>query len=104
MIFIFIFLLSTHRTSSTKVIPLETYEGQSADGRFVSVIPGGSSIPMDFNNRKDYVQKVIEFRLHEFDIQVILNSFSFNASSLSTHFHNFLFHQQLPLAHVYAFL
>lgn len=35
-------------------------------------MPGGNSVPLTFNNRKDYVDKVINFRLHEMDKQVCM--------------------------------
>ncbi|XP_063955724.1 probable E3 ubiquitin-protein ligase HERC1 isoform X1 [Lytechinus pictus] len=53
-----------------EVIPLERFEGQSADGRFVPVVPGGWSIPLTFSNRKEYVERALAYRLHELDRQV----------------------------------
>lgn len=44
--------------------------GQSADGKMVPIIPGGNSIPLTFSNRKEYVERAIEYRLHELDRQV----------------------------------
>lgn len=52
------------------MIPLEFFEGQSADGRFVPIVPGGSSIPLTFDNRRAYVDCAIAYRLHEMDLQV----------------------------------
>ena len=57
------------------MIPLEFFEGQSADGTFVPVVPGGSSIPLTFSNRKEYVERAAEFRLREMDRQVSINQF-----------------------------
>ena len=53
-----------------QIIPLEWFEGQSADGRFVPVVPGGRSIPLTFSNRKEYVDRALAYRLHEMDRQV----------------------------------
>ncbi|XP_078688080.1 putative E3 ubiquitin-protein ligase HERC1 isoform X3 [Branchiostoma floridae x Branchiostoma belcheri] len=59
-------------TSETfhEVIPLDCFEGQSVDGRFVPIIPGGRSIPLTFHNRKEYVERALQYRLHEIDRQV----------------------------------
>ncbi|KAI0208517.1 putative E3 ubiquitin-protein ligase HERC1 [Lamellibrachia satsuma] len=54
-----------------EIIPLDTFEGQSADGRFVPIVPGGRNIPLTYSNRKEYVDKAIYYRLHEFDKQII---------------------------------
>ena len=59
---------------SWQVIPLDCFEGQSSDGRFVPVVPGGRSIPLTFHNRHDYVERAINYRLHEMELQVILLS------------------------------
>ncbi|XP_069046831.1 probable E3 ubiquitin-protein ligase HERC1 isoform X3 [Lepisosteus oculatus] len=52
------------------MIPLDSFVGQSADGKMVPIIPGGNSIPLTFSNRKEYVDRAIEYRLHEMDRQV----------------------------------
>ena len=52
------------------MIPLDSFVGQSADGKMVPIIPGGNSIPLTFSNRKEYVERAIEYRLHEMDRQV----------------------------------
>lgn len=52
------------------MIPLDSFVGQSADGKMVPIIPGGNSIPLTFSNRKEYVERAIEYRLHELDRQV----------------------------------
>ena len=56
------------------MIPLDSFVGQSADGKMVPIIPGGNSIPLTFSNRKEYVERAIEYRLHEMDRQVRLNT------------------------------
>ncbi|XP_048472974.1 probable E3 ubiquitin-protein ligase HERC1 [Rhincodon typus] len=53
-----------------QMIPLDSFVGQSADGKMVPIIPGGNSIPLTFSNRKEYVDRAIEYRLHEIDRQV----------------------------------
>ncbi|CAG5849679.1 unnamed protein product [Menidia menidia] len=53
-----------------EMIPLDAFVGQSADGKMVPIIPGGNSIPLTFSNRKEYVERAIEYRLHEVDRQV----------------------------------
>ncbi|XP_066503891.1 probable E3 ubiquitin-protein ligase HERC1 isoform X4 [Hoplias malabaricus] len=53
-----------------EMIPLDSFVGQSADGKMVPIIPGGNSIPLTFSNRKEYVERAIEYRLHELDRQV----------------------------------
>lgn len=55
---------------SLQMIPLDSFVGQSADGKMVPIIPGGNSIPLTFSNRKEYVERAIEYRLHEIDRQV----------------------------------
>ena len=35
------------------------------------MVPGGRSIPLNFHNRKDYVDAVTTFKLHEMDKQVL---------------------------------
>ncbi|XP_053573265.1 probable E3 ubiquitin-protein ligase HERC1 isoform X6 [Bombina bombina] len=53
-----------------EMIPLDSFVGQSADGKMVPIIPGGNSIPLTFSNRKEYVDRAIDYRLHEMDRQV----------------------------------
>ncbi|KAI1904452.1 hypothetical protein AGOR_G00005790 [Albula goreensis] len=53
-----------------EMIPLDSFVGQSADGKMVPIIPGGNSIPLTFSNRKEYVERAIEYRLHEIHRQV----------------------------------
>ena len=35
------------------------------------IVPGGRGIPLTFNNRMQYVEQAVYFRLHEMDVQVI---------------------------------
>ncbi|KAG8440199.1 hypothetical protein GDO86_006116 [Hymenochirus boettgeri] len=53
-----------------EMIPLDSFVGQSADGKMVPIIPGGNSIPLTFSNRKEYVERAIDYRLREMDRQV----------------------------------
>ncbi|XP_032830981.2 putative E3 ubiquitin-protein ligase HERC1 isoform X4 [Petromyzon marinus] len=53
-----------------EMIPLDSFVGRSADGKVVPIVPGGNSIPVTFSNRKDYVERAIECRMHEMDRQV----------------------------------
>ena len=39
-------------------------------GRVVPIVPGGHNKKLTFQNRKDYVDKALHFRLHELDSQV----------------------------------
>ena len=52
------------------MIPLDCFEGQSATGDFVPIVPGGRSIPLTYGNRPEYVSRALDFRLHEMDAQV----------------------------------
>ena len=52
------------------MIPIELFEAQSITGNFVPIVPGGSGIKLTYQNRKEYVEKALQFRLHELDIQV----------------------------------
>ena len=53
-----------------QLIPLDCFEGQSSDGSFVPIVAGGRSIPLTFANRREYADRAVEYRLHEFDKQV----------------------------------
>ncbi|XP_059169765.1 probable E3 ubiquitin-protein ligase HERC1 isoform X3 [Physella acuta] len=53
-------------------IPIDTFEGQSSSGHMVPVVPGGQSLPVHFHNRNEYVDCVLQYRLHEWDKQVSL--------------------------------
>ncbi|XP_071845609.1 probable E3 ubiquitin-protein ligase HERC1 isoform X3 [Apostichopus japonicus] len=55
----------------SEFVPLEWFEGQSADGRFVPIVPGGRSIPLTYNNRKEYVERALSFRLNEMNQQIV---------------------------------
>ena len=39
-------------------------------GNFVPIVPGGSNIKLTYQNRKEYIEKALNFRLHELDHQV----------------------------------
>ena len=52
-------------------IPIDTFEGQSSSGHVVSVMPGGQCVPVHFHNRSEYVDCVLQYRLHEWDKQVL---------------------------------
>ncbi|XP_076139905.1 putative E3 ubiquitin-protein ligase HERC1 isoform X8 [Alosa pseudoharengus] len=54
----------------TVMIPLDSFVAHSADGKLVPVVPGGHNIPLTFSNRTDYVERALEYRLHEMDRQV----------------------------------
>ncbi|XP_028516065.1 probable E3 ubiquitin-protein ligase HERC1 isoform X2 [Exaiptasia diaphana] len=53
-----------------EIIPIESFETLSADGRFVPIFPSGHSIRLTFENRSEYVEQALRYRLHEFDRQV----------------------------------
>nr|XP_015798394.2 probable E3 ubiquitin-protein ligase HERC1 isoform X1 [Nothobranchius furzeri] len=52
------------------MIPLDSFMAHSADGRLVPVVPGGLNISLTFANRTEYVEKALNYRLHEMDAQV----------------------------------
>uniref|UniRef100_A0A3Q2VPC7 HECT domain-containing protein n=1 Tax=Haplochromis burtoni TaxID=8153 RepID=A0A3Q2VPC7_HAPBU len=52
------------------MIPLDSFMAHSADGRLVPVVPGGQNISLTFGNRTEYVERALEYRLHEMDSQV----------------------------------
>ncbi|XP_022618571.1 probable E3 ubiquitin-protein ligase HERC1 [Seriola dumerili] len=52
------------------MIPLDSFVAHSADGRLVPVVPGGQNISLTFANRTEYVERALEYRLHEMDSQV----------------------------------
>uniref|UniRef100_A0A9J8ANE0 HECT-type E3 ubiquitin transferase n=1 Tax=Cyprinus carpio carpio TaxID=630221 RepID=A0A9J8ANE0_CYPCA len=54
----------------TVMIPLDSFVAHSADGTLVPVIPGGHYVPLTFSNRNDYVERALQYRLHEMDRQV----------------------------------
>ncbi|XP_030623810.1 probable E3 ubiquitin-protein ligase HERC1 [Chanos chanos] len=54
----------------TVMIPLDSFVAHSADGKLVPVVPGGHNIPLTFSNRTEYVERALEYRLHEMDGQV----------------------------------
>lgn len=53
-----------------KMIPLDSFMVHSADGRLVPVVPGGQNISLTFANRTEYVERGLDYRLHEMDSQV----------------------------------
>ncbi|XP_073979432.1 probable E3 ubiquitin-protein ligase HERC1 isoform X3 [Rhodnius prolixus] len=53
-----------------EVIPLECFEGTSWTGKMVPIVPGGRSMPLTFENRHEYVEQAVNFRLHEMDLQI----------------------------------
>ncbi|XP_019899964.2 probable E3 ubiquitin-protein ligase HERC1 isoform X1 [Esox lucius] len=52
------------------MIPLDSFVAHSADGKLVPVVPGGHNISLTFSNRNDYVERALDYRLHEMDRQV----------------------------------
>ncbi|XP_068430797.1 probable E3 ubiquitin-protein ligase HERC1 isoform X3 [Clinocottus analis] len=52
------------------MIPLDSFVAHSADGRLVPVVPGGQNISLTFANRTEYVERALDYRLHEMDSQV----------------------------------
>ncbi|XP_057674688.1 probable E3 ubiquitin-protein ligase HERC1 isoform X1 [Corythoichthys intestinalis] len=52
------------------MIPLDSFVAYSADGRLVPVVPGGQNISLNFSNRTEYVERALQYRLHEMDSQV----------------------------------
>jgi E3 ubiquitin-protein ligase HERC1 len=52
-----------------QVIPLECFEGSSWSGKLLPIVSGGRSIALTFANRAEYVERAIEFRLKEMDLQ-----------------------------------
>ncbi|XP_035383560.1 probable E3 ubiquitin-protein ligase HERC1 isoform X3 [Electrophorus electricus] len=53
----------------TVMIPLDSFVAHSADGKLVPVVPGGQNLPLTFQNRTEYVERALEYRLHEMDRQ-----------------------------------
>lgn len=53
-----------------QIIPIESFETQGSDGRFVPIFPSGHSIRLTFSNRAEYVERALHYRLHEMDPQV----------------------------------
>uniref|UniRef100_A0A8C7YQF4 E3 ubiquitin-protein ligase HERC1 n=1 Tax=Oryzias sinensis TaxID=183150 RepID=A0A8C7YQF4_9TELE len=52
------------------MIPLDSFVAHSADGMLVPVVPGGQNISLTFANRTEYVERALDYRLHEMDSQV----------------------------------
>jgi hypothetical protein len=53
-----------------QMIPIESFEAMSMSGVFVPIVSGGTNMKLTFQNRRDYVEKALQFRLHELDQQV----------------------------------
>ena len=53
-----------------QIIPIESFETQSADGRYVPIIPNGHNVRLTFDNRAEYVDRALQYRLHEAERQV----------------------------------
>lgn len=54
------------------MIPLDSFVVHSASGKLVPVVPGGHNLPLNFSNKAEYVERALEYRLHEMDRQVTL--------------------------------
>ncbi|XP_065224595.1 probable E3 ubiquitin-protein ligase HERC1 isoform X2 [Planococcus citri] len=52
------------------IIPLEYFYSTSWSGDSVPIVSDGDQRPLTFHNRDEYVEKAIEFRLHEMDLQI----------------------------------
>ncbi|KAJ7986812.1 hypothetical protein DPEC_G00332260 [Dallia pectoralis] len=52
------------------MIPLDSFVAHGADGKLVPVVPGGHNISLTFSNKNDYVERALDYRLHEMDRQV----------------------------------
>ncbi|CAB1352023.1 unnamed protein product [Coregonus sp. 'balchen'] len=53
-----------------EMIPLDSFMAHSADGKLVPVVPGGDNISLTFSNKSDYVERALDYRLHEMDRQI----------------------------------
>lgn len=53
-----------------QIIPIESFETQSANGRFVPIVPSGENIQLTFSNRVEYVERALQYRMHEMDRQI----------------------------------
>jgi len=56
--------------SFSEIIPIESFETQSADGSFVPIFHRGHNFQLTFSNRAEYVEHALQYRLHEVDRQV----------------------------------
>ncbi|KAK2827719.1 hypothetical protein Q7C36_018645 [Tachysurus vachellii] len=61
---------SINEDNFTVMIPLDSFVAHSADGKLVPVVPGGHNLPLTFSNKAEYVERALEYRLHEMDRQV----------------------------------
>ena len=53
-----------------QMIPIDSFEVLSMNGKFVPISQGRSNTKLTFQNRKEYVEKALYFRLRELDDQV----------------------------------
>lgn len=65
-----IHLESVDEHTFADVIPTECFEGTTCTGRTVAIVPGGRSVRLTFHNRMQYVDRVVAYRLAEFDQQI----------------------------------
>ena len=56
------------------MIPIDVFEARSMSGRIVPIAPEGHNMKLTFQNRKEYVERALHFRLHEMDSQVRLTN------------------------------
>ncbi|XP_044756783.1 probable E3 ubiquitin-protein ligase HERC1 [Coccinella septempunctata] len=54
-----------------EVIPLENFEGTSCTGKTVPIVYGGRNIPLTFENRNQYFEQAVKFRIQEFNAQIV---------------------------------
>ncbi|MEQ2163270.1 hypothetical protein GOODEAATRI_028459 [Goodea atripinnis] len=66
----FFFLFPLVSYLPPQMIPLDSFMAHSADGRRVPVVPRGQNISLTFSNRTEYVERALDYRLHEMDSQV----------------------------------
>ncbi|CAG9853588.1 unnamed protein product [Phyllotreta striolata] len=52
------------------IIPLECFEGRSCTGKLVPIVHGGRNIPFTFENRTQYYEQAVRYRMQEFDMQI----------------------------------
>jgi hypothetical protein len=46
------------------------YEAFTSDGELIELVPGGSEIPVRFEDRLNYLRCLEKFKIREFDLQV----------------------------------
>ena len=52
-------------------VVMETYTTLSTDDRAVELVPGGAQRDVTFQDRSEYADLVENYRLHEFDVQIV---------------------------------